>query len=328
MGRSLPRRFLRGDSNTGGSVGSRSCRRWTASDPKRTQRSPRTSGCEHFGTAACGATRTAISGLISRHRRNRQPTNVLVARARSADLRMAPLAVAAWGAAWVGTWGRACWPSSGRDGGDGWPGDCGLAALSSPAGGRTGYCCDGWRRHGGFVSGPSWTCRDARDASGGGFGGSGDSGGSPSDHRNGDEARRCGHQGGNRTHPGPRRHLAGPGSGSAGRQQPAARAVVRRPGRQPARRRRPPGPTRSGVGHGSSYADAWLTGRRRASFSWAPACGTGSRRIAAGCRRPSPGAAGAGASHRSGPDTSGLDAELARRLSSNRPYSSEYRLMT
>jgi competence protein ComEC len=52
-----------------------------------------------------GATRTAISGLISRHRRSRQPTNVLVAPARSADLRMAPLAVAAWVAAWVGTWG-------------------------------------------------------------------------------------------------------------------------------------------------------------------------------------------------------------------------------
>jgi competence protein ComEC len=52
-----------------------------------------------------GAARAGIDGLISRHRRSRQPANALVVPARSTDLRMAPLAVAAWGAAWVGTWG-------------------------------------------------------------------------------------------------------------------------------------------------------------------------------------------------------------------------------
>jgi competence protein ComEC len=52
-----------------------------------------------------GAARTGIGGLVSRHRRSRQPANALVVPARSTDLRMAPLAVAAWGAAWVGTGG-------------------------------------------------------------------------------------------------------------------------------------------------------------------------------------------------------------------------------
>ncbi|HET9779794.1 MAG TPA: ComEC/Rec2 family competence protein, partial [Propionibacteriaceae bacterium] len=51
------------------------------------------------------AARAGIGGLISRHRRSQQPANALVVPARSADLRMAPLAVAAWGAAWVGTGG-------------------------------------------------------------------------------------------------------------------------------------------------------------------------------------------------------------------------------
>jgi competence protein ComEC len=52
-----------------------------------------------------GAARTGIGGLISRHRRSRQAANASVVPARSTDLRMAPLAAAAWGAAWVGTWG-------------------------------------------------------------------------------------------------------------------------------------------------------------------------------------------------------------------------------
>ncbi len=51
-----------------------------------------------------GAARTRFNGLILRHRRNQQPTRPPVTLARSADLRMVPLASAAWGAAWVGTW--------------------------------------------------------------------------------------------------------------------------------------------------------------------------------------------------------------------------------
>jgi competence protein ComEC len=52
-----------------------------------------------------GAVRTGMDGLISRYRTSRQPTSALVVPARLTDLRMAPLAVAAWGAAWLGTWG-------------------------------------------------------------------------------------------------------------------------------------------------------------------------------------------------------------------------------
>ena len=51
-----------------------------------------------------GAARTGLDGLISCHRRS-PPANPLVVPARPADLRMVPLAVAAWVAAWLGTWG-------------------------------------------------------------------------------------------------------------------------------------------------------------------------------------------------------------------------------
>jgi competence protein ComEC len=52
-----------------------------------------------------GAARTGVGRLISRYRTSRQPASALVVPARLTDLRMAPLAVAAWGAAWLGTSG-------------------------------------------------------------------------------------------------------------------------------------------------------------------------------------------------------------------------------
>ncbi len=52
-----------------------------------------------------GVVRTGMDGLISRYRRSRQPASAPVLPTRLTDLRMAPLAVAAWGAAWFGTWG-------------------------------------------------------------------------------------------------------------------------------------------------------------------------------------------------------------------------------
>ncbi|HET9562917.1 MAG TPA: hypothetical protein VFP01_12465, partial [Propionibacteriaceae bacterium] len=51
-----------------------------------------------------GAARTRFDGLILRPWRKRQVADAPVTGARSADLRMVPLAAAAWGAAWVGTW--------------------------------------------------------------------------------------------------------------------------------------------------------------------------------------------------------------------------------
>jgi competence protein ComEC len=53
------------------------------------------------------AARTGVDGLIVDRWRDRQPAAAPVALARSADMRMVPLAAAAWGAAWVGTWGTA-----------------------------------------------------------------------------------------------------------------------------------------------------------------------------------------------------------------------------
>ncbi len=52
-----------------------------------------------------GAARIGMDGLVSRYRRSRRPASALVVRARLTDLRMAPLAITAWGAAWLGTWG-------------------------------------------------------------------------------------------------------------------------------------------------------------------------------------------------------------------------------
>jgi competence protein ComEC len=49
--------------------------------------------------------RTGTDGLLSRHWRNREPTDARVTAVRRADLRMVPLAAAGWGAAWLGTWG-------------------------------------------------------------------------------------------------------------------------------------------------------------------------------------------------------------------------------
>ena len=51
--------------------------------------------------------RTGVDGLILERWRDRQRAPAPVTLARSADLRMVPLAAAAWGAAWVGTWGTA-----------------------------------------------------------------------------------------------------------------------------------------------------------------------------------------------------------------------------
>ena len=51
-----------------------------------------------------GAARTRFDGLILGPSRKRQLADAPVTPARSADLRMVPLAAAAWGAAWVGTW--------------------------------------------------------------------------------------------------------------------------------------------------------------------------------------------------------------------------------
>jgi competence protein ComEC len=50
------------------------------------------------------AARAGVDGLVSRYRR-KQPASGLVVPARLTDLRMAPLGVAAWGAASFGTWG-------------------------------------------------------------------------------------------------------------------------------------------------------------------------------------------------------------------------------
>jgi competence protein ComEC len=51
------------------------------------------------------AARTGTDGLVVRQWRNREPTDARVLAGRWADLRMVPLAAAAWGAAWVGTQG-------------------------------------------------------------------------------------------------------------------------------------------------------------------------------------------------------------------------------
>ncbi|HKX13940.1 MAG TPA: ComEC/Rec2 family competence protein, partial [Propionibacteriaceae bacterium] len=48
--------------------------------------------------------RTGFDGIVARRWQVRQPVDG-TAPAHSADLRMAPLAAAAWGAAWLGTWG-------------------------------------------------------------------------------------------------------------------------------------------------------------------------------------------------------------------------------
>jgi competence protein ComEC len=52
-----------------------------------------------------GVGRAGIDWLISRCRTRPQPAAALVVPARLTDLRMAPLSVAAWGAAWFATWG-------------------------------------------------------------------------------------------------------------------------------------------------------------------------------------------------------------------------------
>ena len=48
--------------------------------------------------------RTRVDGLVATHWRFRQPAQGQPVPARSADLRMVPLAAAAWAAAWIGTW--------------------------------------------------------------------------------------------------------------------------------------------------------------------------------------------------------------------------------
>jgi competence protein ComEC len=53
------------------------------------------------------AVQTGADGLIRDRWRHRQLAAAPVTQARSADLRMVPLALAAWGAAWAGTWGTA-----------------------------------------------------------------------------------------------------------------------------------------------------------------------------------------------------------------------------
>ena len=53
------------------------------------------------------AARTGLDGLILDRWMDRQAAPAPVTPSRSADLRMVPLAAAAWGAAWVGTWGTA-----------------------------------------------------------------------------------------------------------------------------------------------------------------------------------------------------------------------------
>jgi competence protein ComEC len=52
-----------------------------------------------------GAARTGIDELVARGWRTRQPSEGGLAVGRSTDLRMVPLALSAWGAAWLGTWG-------------------------------------------------------------------------------------------------------------------------------------------------------------------------------------------------------------------------------
>ena len=129
-GRSRRRRSSPGGSSTAGSAGSRSCRRWTASDRRPTPRSRRTSGCERdagscrsrapdsrdlsraaggFGEVAAGQSAAdlrpaAVCGRLHR---------------LAGDLRMVPLAAAAWGAAWLGT-SEARLALRGRDRPGGW----------------------------------------------------------------------------------------------------------------------------------------------------------------------------------------------------------------
>ena len=52
-----------------------------------------------------GAARTGMDRLLSRYRGSQEPASAAALPAPLTDLRMAPLAVAAWGAAWFGTWG-------------------------------------------------------------------------------------------------------------------------------------------------------------------------------------------------------------------------------
>jgi competence protein ComEC len=53
------------------------------------------------------AVQTGADGLIRDRWRHRQPAAAPVTQIRPGDLRMVPLALAAWGAAWSGTWGTA-----------------------------------------------------------------------------------------------------------------------------------------------------------------------------------------------------------------------------
>jgi competence protein ComEC len=53
------------------------------------------------------AVQTGADGLIRDRWRHRQPAAAPVTQIRPGDLRMVPLALAAWGAAWAGTWGTA-----------------------------------------------------------------------------------------------------------------------------------------------------------------------------------------------------------------------------
>jgi len=52
-----------------------------------------------------GAARSGVRGLLLRRWQDRELADTGLTRARWTDLRMAPLAAAGWGAAWLGTWG-------------------------------------------------------------------------------------------------------------------------------------------------------------------------------------------------------------------------------